>query len=73
MWEFHSIGRILVVLGIIIFAVSLLLIFADRILLLGKFPGDLFIKRKNFVVYFPLATSILLSLLLTLILYLWRR
>jgi hypothetical protein len=39
----------------------------------GKLPGDFHIKRGNFSFYFPLATSVLLSILLTLILWLWRK
>lgn len=38
----------------------------------GRLPGDIYIKRGNFTFYFPLATSILLSLFLTLLLYLFR-
>jgi hypothetical protein len=40
---------------------------------LGKLPGDILVQRKNFTFYFPLATSLLLSLLLTLFFYWFRK
>ncbi|WP_375584841.1 DUF2905 domain-containing protein [Cyclobacterium xiamenense] len=64
---------------LLIFA-GLLLLFAGLLLWgLHKFPGfkgipgDMVFKKENFTFYFPLGTSILLSLLLTLFLYLWRK
>ena len=67
------IGRILLVLGIGIAALGLLLIFSGKIPWLGKLPGDFLIQRKNFTLYFPLATSILLSLLLTVLFWIFRK
>ena len=63
------IGKILIVLGAMLLGVGLLLTFFDKIPLLGKLPGDIHIKRGNFEFYFPMATSVVLSLLLTLILW----
>lgn len=60
------IGSILVILGIVL---SLF----GKIPGFGKLPGDIFIKKENFAFYFPLATSLLISVLLSLILYLWNR
>lgn len=67
------IGRFLIFLGILIIAIGGLLLLSGRIPWLGKLPGDIFIQKKNFTFYFPLATSILLSLLLSLIFWLLRR
>lgn len=66
-------GRHLIVIGLVIAAVGIALSFADRIPWLGRLPGDISIKRENFTFYFPLATSILLSLVLSLVLWLLRR
>ena len=66
-------GRMLVVLGIVITLLGLLLMFWGKIPILGKLPGDIVIKKGNFVFYFPLATSILISVILTLIFYLISR
>jgi len=62
-----------VIIGAIIAGIGLALIFADKIPLLGRLPGDIVIKRKNFVFYFPLMTSILISVILTIILSLISR
>jgi len=67
------IGKFLIILGIIIIALGGLLLLSGKIPWVGRLPGDIIIHRKNFTFYFPLATSILLSLLLTLIFWLLRR
>ena len=66
-------GKFLIILGIIIVALGGLLLLSGKIPWIGRLPGDIIIHKKNFTFYFPLATSILLSLLLTLILWLLRR
>lgn len=67
------IGRFLIILGILLIVVGVLLHFTGKISWLGKLPGDIIIQRKNFTFYFPLATSILLSLILTFIFWLMSR
>jgi hypothetical protein len=67
------IGKFLVLLGIIVAALGGLLLISGKITWIGKLPGDILIQRKNFTFYFPLATSILLSLILTLIFWLIGR
>jgi hypothetical protein len=62
-------GRVLLVLGVVIAAAGLVLIFFDRIPFLGKLPGDIHLKRENVQVFVPLTTSILLSLLISAILW----
>jgi len=66
-------GRLLIILGLTLTAAGLLLTFAGKIPLIGKLPGDLRIERENFSFYFPLGTCLLLSLLLSLIFWLFRR
>jgi len=68
-----SLGKSLIILGLIIAAVGVLLTLAGRIPWLGRLPGDIYIKKENFTFYFPLATSIIISVLLTLILWLFRK
>ena len=63
-------GRMLVVLGLVITAAGILMIFSDKIPFLGRLPGDISMKRENYRVYVPITTSILLSLFLSLILWL---
>jgi len=73
MFEFQSFGKILIITGAAIFFIGLLVFFFDKIPFIGKLPGDIFIKKKNFTFYFPIATSILLSIIISLILYFIRK
>lgn len=68
-----SLGKILIVLGSIILLVGIILVFVKNVPLIGKLPGDILIKKKNFTFYFPITTSIIISILLSLILYLFLR
>ncbi|HEY7508873.1 MAG TPA: DUF2905 domain-containing protein [Vicinamibacteria bacterium] len=68
-----EIGRILLVVGGVLLVLGLVLTFAGRVPFLGRMPGDLVYRRGNFTLYFPIVTSIVLSLLLTAILWLFRR
>lgn len=60
-------GKFLIIAGVILVVVGLAVHFSDKIPFLGKLPGDIKIERENFTFYFPLATSIIISILLTLI------
>lgn len=73
MHEFQQLGKVLVFFGIIILILGLFLLLWDKIPFIGKLPGDIYIKRKNFTFYFPIATSILLSIIISLILYFFRK
>lgn len=68
-----GIGRILVVAGFVLVALGLILLLTDRIPGLGRLPGDIVVKRKDFTLYLPITTSILLSIVLTVILSLFSR
>jgi len=63
-------GKLLVLIGLAIAGVGLLVMLGVPF---GRLPGDIAVRRGNFSFYFPLATSIILSILLTLILALFRR
>lgn len=67
------IGRLLLALGLVFLGLGLLLLFLPKVPLLGKLPGDIVIRRKNFTFYFPLTTCLLASVLLTLLLLLLHR
>ena len=68
-----SLGKSLIVLGLVIALIGVLLTLAGRIPWLGRLPGDIYVKRENFTFYFPLATSIIISLVLSFILWLLRK
>jgi hypothetical protein len=69
----QEIAKTLIIFGIVLILLGGLLFFSNRIPFLGKLPGDIFIQRKNFSFYFPLATSFLISVILSLFFWLWPR
>ena len=64
-----DVGKALVALGLLIALAGVVLMLVGRVPWLGRLPGDIHIERGNFSFYFPLATSLLLSAVLTLLLY----
>ena len=66
-------GKILIFLGSILIAAGILFMFTSKISWFGKLPGDIYIKKENFTFYFPLATSILLSIAFSLIMLFMNR
>jgi uncharacterized protein HemY len=63
-------GKLLILLGLGIAGIGALIMLG---LPIGRLPGDIAIKRDNFSFYFPITTSIILSIILTLVLMLFRR
>ena len=68
-----SLAKLLIVFGLILAIVGGLILFVGKVPFIGRLPGDIYIQRKNFSFYFPLTTSILLSILLTILFSLFRR
>jgi membrane protein implicated in regulation of membrane protease activity len=73
MTDISSIGRTMLILGLLVAAAGVLLLVFGRIPFFGRLPGDIAIQRGSWSFYFPLATSIVLSLVLTLVLNLFFR
>lgn len=69
----NSLGKMLILIGIVVVAAGGLLMLFGKISWLGRLPGDIIIQRKNFTFYFPLATSILLSVLISLIFWIFGK
>lgn len=63
----QSIGKYLIVFGSVILIAGIILAFFPKLNFFGRLPGDITVKKENFSLYFPAATSIVLSVLLTLI------
>jgi len=68
-----ALGKMLILLGVFIIAIGVLLLVGEKIPWIGRLPGDIIIKRKKFTFYFPIVTSILISIILTLLFALFRR
>jgi hypothetical protein len=68
-----SFGRLLVISGVVLVLVGLVFMLSGKIPWLGRLPGDIYIKKKNINFYFPLGTSILLSIIISFILWFINR
>ncbi len=60
-------GRIIIILGAVLIALGVMLPYVAKLDFFGKLPGDIKIEKENFSFYFPIATCIVLSILLTLL------
>ena len=68
-----GIGRSLIILGLVIALVGVVVTMAGKLPWLGRLPGDISIKREHFSFYFPLVTCLLLSAIISLIMWFFRR
>ena len=66
-------AKILIMLGIVLIVFGLILYFSKDIPILGKLPGDIHIRKERFSFYFPFTTSLLISIFISLILYLIQK
>lgn len=71
--EVSFLGKILIFAGVILVLVGIVFVFSNKIPWIGKLPGDIYIHKKNLTLYFPITTSILISIVLSLILMLWAK
>lgn len=65
----QGIGKLLIIAGIVLALIGGLIMLSGRLPWIGRLPGDIVIQKKNFLFYFPIATSILLSIVISLILW----
>jgi uncharacterized protein HemY len=73
-----GLGRFLIITGLVIVAMGGLLLWLDRGLpsglnWLGRLPGDIYLQRKNFTFFFPVTTSLIISLILSMVLWFFIR
>ena len=73
MFGFGVLGKLLILLGVFIILVGVFLLVGEKIPWLGRLPGDIIIRKKNFTFYFPIVTSIVISIILTLLFALFRK
>lgn len=69
----NGLGRSLIILGLIIVLAGIVISLAGKLPWLGRLPGDITIKREHVSFYFPLGTCLILSLLASFIMWLFRR
>ncbi len=69
-----EIGKSIIFVGIIIIIIGVLLLFSDKLPFnLGRLPGDISYKKENFSFYFPITTSILISIILSILFYIFSK
>lgn len=73
MAEFSSLGKFIIVMGLLLVLVGAILLLVGKVPFLGKLPGDIYIHKKGFTFYFPIITCILISIILSIILNLFLR
>jgi len=69
----QELGKTLIIFGVILAGLGLFLTFFNKIPLVGKLPGDILVQKKDFSFYFPITTSILISIILSLLFRLWSK
>ena len=68
-----SVGKIIVLIGLVLIVIGLLVQYSDKIPFLGRLPGDIRIEKENVKIYIPITSSILISVLLTIVFYIISR
>ena len=66
--DFQGLGKIILIAGVLLSVIGILLVLSPKIPFIGKLPGDFYFRKGNSTFYFPLATSIVISIVLSLIL-----
>lgn len=69
----HDVAKSLICIGVLSLMIGCVLLIIGKVPGLGKLPGDIFIKKGNLTFYFPIMTSILLSILLSFLFFLWNQ
>jgi hypothetical protein len=73
MFSLGALGKMLILLGVLIIVIGVLLMVGEKIPWLGKLPGDIIIRREKFSFYFPITTCIIISIILTLLFWIFRK
>ena len=73
MADFTLMRKMIIGIGIVLILIGMIMTVVPKIPWIGKIPGDISIQRENFTFYFPLTTCIIISIIVTLLLYLFRK
>ena len=73
MFGLGGLGKLLILVGVLIIAIGVLLLIGEKIPWIGRLPGDIIIKKEKLTFYFPITTSIIISIILTLLFALFRK
>jgi hypothetical protein len=73
MFGLGALGKLLILLGVLIIVIGLLLLVGEKIPWIGKLPGDIIIRKEKFSFYFPITTCITISIILTFLVWIFRK
>ncbi len=68
-----ALGKLLILLGVLIIVIGFLLLIGEKIPWIGRLPGDIIIRKEKFSFYFPITTCIIISIILTLLFWIFRK
>jgi hypothetical protein len=68
-----ALGKMLIIVGIVFIVMGFAFLFGDKIPFLGKLPGDISIQKERFSFYFPITTSIIISIVLSILFAIFRK
>jgi hypothetical protein len=68
-----ALGKMLIIVGIVFIVMGLAFLFGDKIPFLGRLPGDIAIHKERFSFYFPITTSIIISIVLSILFAIFRK
>lgn len=69
----NDLGKAVIIAGLLLVCIGLFLVFGSKFNFLGRLPGDIRIEREHFTLFFPLGTCLLISILISLVLWLFKR
>ena len=73
MTEMNSLGKALILFGVIAIVLGCIVLLGGKLSWFGRLPGDVYVQKKNFSFYFPITTSIILSILISIVMILFRK
>ncbi|MCA9409002.1 MAG: DUF2905 domain-containing protein [Candidatus Omnitrophica bacterium] len=68
----NELAKSIIMLGVVLILIGTIFLFFNKLPGIGKLPGDIIIKKENFNFYFPITSCIILSFIISLIIYLWN-
>jgi len=69
MADLSSLAKVIILVGLLVTATGILFLFSEKMPWFGRLPGDIYIQKENFNFYFPITTCVIISVLLSIILY----
>ncbi|MCD6283862.1 DUF2905 domain-containing protein [bacterium] len=66
-------GKLVILIGFVFIITGIFILLVGKVPLIGKLPGDIYVRRDNFTLFFPIATCIIISIILSLIFWLFNK